>query len=154
MAIDTSRRKDNQDLEIKFLTDKSPDQVFKAINNVRAWWSGDIVGDTDKLGLEWTYRYQDIHYSKQKIVQLDPNRKVVWQVIDSYIQFVENKTEWTGTNIIFEVKKVGDKTELKFNHKGLVPTLACYKECAQAWKFYIRDSLRKLIITGKGRPNK
>ena len=39
-----------QDYTITILVDKSPEEVFKAINKVRGWWDGQIDGDTDKLG--------------------------------------------------------------------------------------------------------
>jgi hypothetical protein len=35
----------------------------------------------------------------------------------------------------------------------LVPAFACYGDCSDAWGFYINDSLRSLITTGKGQPN-
>ena len=133
--------------------DQSPKQVFDAITNVRGWWSGDIDGHTDKLGAEFTYRYQDLHRSSQKITELVPGKKVVWQVSNAKINFVEDKDEWNGTDIVFEITQKGKKTELRFTHIGLVPRIECYGKCAGAWGFYINESLRDLITTGKGDPN-
>ena len=133
--------------------DQSPKQVFDAITNVRGWWSGDIDGHTDKLGAEFTYRYQDLHRSSQKITELVPGKKVVWQVSNAKINFVEDKDEWNGTDIVFEITQKGKKTELRFTHIGLVPRIECYGKCAGAWGLYINESLRDLITTGKGDPN-
>jgi hypothetical protein len=133
--------------------DQSPKQVFDAITNVRGWWSGDIDGHTDKLGAEFTYWYQDLHRSSQKITELVPGKKVVWHVSDAKINFVEDKDEWNGTDIVFEITQKGKKTELRFTHIGLVPRIECYGKCAGAWGLYINESLRDLITTGKGDPN-
>jgi hypothetical protein len=133
--------------------DQTPEEVFAAINNVRGWWSGDIEGNTDKLGDEWTYRYRDIHYSKQKITELIPGKRVAWHVLDGYLDFVEDKAEWTGTDITFEITKKGDETDIRFTHLGLVPDFECFDNCSNAWGFYINHSLRKLIATGRGEPN-
>jgi hypothetical protein len=132
---------------------QSSKEVFDAITNVRAWWSGDIDGHTDKLGAEFTYRYQDLHRSTQKITELVPGKKVVWHVSDAKINFVEDKDEWNGTHIVFDIAPKGKKTELRFTHIGLVPKIECYGKCAGAWGFYINESLRSLITTGNGDPN-
>ena len=133
--------------------DQTPEEAFVAINNVRGWWSEDIEGSTDKLGAEFTYRYKDLHYSKQKITELVPGKKVVWLIIDSYLDFTKDKTEWNGTEVVFEISKKGDKTEIRFTHKGLVPECECFSACSDGWGFFINTSLRSLITTGKGEPN-
>lgn len=138
---------------VSFTVDQSPEDVFAAVTNVRGWWSGDIDGRTDKLGATFTYRYQDMHYSTQKITEFVPGKKVVWHVQDSKLNFVKDKDEWNGTDVVFEVAKKGNKTELRFTHVGLVPGIECYGKCAGAWGFYIKESLRSLITTGKGDPN-
>jgi hypothetical protein len=82
-----------------------------------------------------------------------PGKKVVWHVVDSHINFVKDRTEWNGTDIVFEINRKQGKTELLFTHAGLVPAFECYGGCSDAWGFYINDSLRSLITTGKGQPN-
>jgi hypothetical protein len=144
----------SQSFTASFLVDQTPEEVFAAINNVRGWWSGEIEGDTDRLGAEFTYRYKDIHRSKQKITELVPGKKVVWHVLDAYLSFVDDKDEWNGTDIVFDIAKEDGKTGLRFTHKGLVPAYECYGDCSNAWGFYINGSLQKLIAKGKGSPNK
>jgi hypothetical protein len=143
-----------QDLTLTFTVDQTPEEASAAINNVRGWWSGDIEGSTDKLADVWTYRYKDIHFSKQRITELIPGKKVVWLVVDSFLSFVKDKTEWNGTEIVFEIGTRDGKTEVRFTHAGLVPAFECYGGCSGAWGFYINDSLRSLIATGKGSPTR
>jgi Activator of Hsp90 ATPase homolog 1-like protein len=143
----------SQNYTTSFTVDQTPAEAFAAINNVRGWWSGEIEGSTNKLGDEWTYRYKDIHYSKQKITELIPGKKIVWLVLDSSLNFVEDKKEWNGTRITFEIAKNGGKTQVTFSHVGLVPEVECYDACSNAWGGYINSSLRNLITKGKGQPN-
>jgi len=137
-----------------FTVSQSADEVFAAINNVRGWWSGDIDGRTDELDAEFTYRYKDVHRSKQRIAEFLPGRRVAWHVVDGYLEFVKDKTEWTGTDITFDISQVAGGTEVRFTHVGLVPDGECFESCSSAWGFYINGSLRDLITTGKGDPNK
>ena len=143
----------NKNYTTAFTVDKSPAEVFAAVTNVRGWWSGEIDGRTDEVGTEFTYRYQDLHRSRQKITELVPGKKVAWHVLDADINFVKDKKEWNGTDIVFQIAKKGDKTELRFTHFGLAPSIECYGKCSGAWGYYINESLRSLITTGKGNPN-
>ena len=85
-----------QSFTTTFSVDQMPKQVFDASTNVRGWWSGNIEGGTAKLGDEFTYRYQDIHYSKQRLVEVAPDQKVVWLVLDSYLFFSggQDRLKW------------------------------------------------------------
>jgi Activator of Hsp90 ATPase homolog 1-like protein len=140
----------NQDYTTSILIDKSPTEVFNAINNVRGWWQGEIVGDTDKLNHEFTYQMGEFHLSKQKIVEFIPDKKVVWLVTESKINFVADKNEWLNTTIIFDITEVKDKTKLTFTHHGLVPAIECYGGCSGAWESLIGKSLFSFITTGEG----
>src|SRR5262245_32820556 len=116
----------NQSFTTTILVEQTPQEVFDAVNNVRGWWSGNIEGSTDKLGAVCTYRDRDGHSSTQKITEWVPGKRVVWHVLDGRLNFVKDKTEWKDTDIVFEIARKGDKTELRFTHVGLVPAFECY----------------------------
>jgi hypothetical protein len=136
------------------LVNQTPKEVFKAITNPGGWWSEEIVGGTEKLNDEFFYHYKDIHLCKMKLIEVVPNQKVVWQVLDNYFKFTKDKSEWKGTKVVFEIAPGGKQTEIKFTHQGLVPQYECYEICREAWTHYVEDSLRDLITTGKGQPNR
>ncbi|HUB10285.1 MAG TPA: SRPBCC domain-containing protein [Myxococcales bacterium] len=131
---------------------QTPEAAFAAINDVRGWWSGDVEGKTDEVGAEFTYRYQDIHYSKQRITELVPGKRVAWLVLDSYLQFIEDKKEWNGTRVIFEIAPKAGKTEIRFTHQGLSSEHECFTACSDAWGFLVKESLKNLIEKGAGQP--
>jgi hypothetical protein len=141
----------NSDFTTTFLVDQSPKEVFDAINNVSAWWHGEIKGAAKKLNDEYTYCMEDIHFSKQKVIELIPDKKVVWLIMESELTFTNNKSEWTGTKICFEISEVNNKTQVCFTHLGLVPKFECYGDCSFAWTQLIQKSLFSLITTGKGK---
>lgn len=133
--------------------DESPREAFSAIRNIRGWWSEEIEGSTTKIGDEFKYHYQEVHKCTMKLVELVIDKRIAWLVTDNYFNFTEDKAEWTGTKIMFDITKKGNKTEIRFTHEGLVPAYECYNVCSDAWSRYIRGSLKNLIATGNGTPN-
>jgi len=136
-----------------FTVDQDPERVFQAINDVRGWWSGEVVGDSGKLGDEFTYTVEGAHYSKQRVTEFVPGKKLVWHVMDARLDFVEHKDEWKGTDIVFDIARKGDKTELRFSHEGLGPDFECYEDCSNGWSMLVNGNLKKLIITGQHQPS-
>jgi activator of Hsp90 ATPase-like protein len=143
----------SKDYTASFTVDQTPEEVFNAINNVRGWWSGEITGDTNKLGAEFTYSVQGVHRSKQKIKEFMARKRVVWRVLDADLSFTKAKSEWKGTEIVFEIAKKGNKTEVRFTHVGLVPAYECYNNCSNAWGLLVNGNLRRLIETGEVQPS-
>jgi len=144
--------KQNYTASIKI--DATPQEVFKSINNITDWWTENMEGSSQKLNDEFTVQFGDIHYSLQKIVEFIPNKKVVWLVTDSHLSWIKDKQEWTNTKISFEIISKGTYTQLIFTHIGLVPEIECYNDCRKGWDQYIKDSLFKLLTSGKGLPDK
>ena len=110
------------------------------------------MGYTNKLGAEFTYRYKNVHRTKQKVTEFVPGKRIVWHVVESDLNFV-NKSEWTGTDIVFDIAQKDGKTEVRFTHIGLVPRFECYGDCSGAWGELITGNLRGLITTGKPQPD-
>ena len=137
-----------KDFTTTLVVDQTPNQVFNAINNPRGWWSGEINGSTNKLNDEFTYRYKEFHLSKQRIIEMIPDQKVVWLVTESQLNFIEDKSEWTDTKISFEISEKGNKTQLRFTHVGLIPEIECFNSCSTAWTQLIQQGLLSLITTG------
>jgi hypothetical protein len=119
----------DHDFSTTFTVGQTPEEAFAAINRVDRWWSEGLEGSSDKVGAEFIYRHGDAHYSKQKVTELIPGKKIVWLVLDSHLGFVEPSSEWNGTTVTFDIAQKGDETEVRLTHAGLVPELACYRGC-------------------------
>src|SRR3989337_2395953 len=143
----------NKNFTATLLVDQPPEEVLTAINNIRGWWSEDIEGNTDKLDNEFMYRDKHLR-ARMKITELIPGKKVVWHVLESQMDDIEDGTEWNDTKLIFKITRKDDKTKIQFTHLGLIPEFECYTVCSKAWGFYIKSSLPRLITTGKGEPIK
>jgi hypothetical protein len=139
------------DFTTTLLVEQTPEEVFNAVNKPQNWWSGEIEGSSAKLNDEFTYRYKEFHFSRQRVVEMIADQKVVWLVTDSSINFTEDINEWTGTKISFEITEKDGKTELHFSHMGLVPEIECFNACSNAWTQLIHQSLASLITSGEGR---
>ncbi len=141
-----------QNYTASITVDVTPHEVFKSINDVATWWTDDLEGSSQKLNDEFTVHFGDVHVSTQKLFEVIPDKKVVWLVTDSKLNFVKDKQEWKNTKISFELSYQDNKTTIHFTHVGLAPHVECYNSCSKGWDYFIKGSLFKLLTEGKGNP--
>jgi Activator of Hsp90 ATPase homolog 1-like protein len=140
----------NQSYSAAIEVAKTAEDVFNHINDVSKWWSKDYEGSSTKLNDEFTICHPDLHYSKQKLIEVIPNQKIVWLVTDSKLNWLQkDKDEWTNTKMVFDITTEDKKTVIHFTHEGLVPEKECFQMCAQGWDFVIKNCLFNLITVGK-----
>jgi hypothetical protein len=77
---------------------------------------------------------------------------VVWQVADSSLAWLkEDKAEWTGTKMVFELSTDDDnRTVVAFTHLGLGPQCECFDRVAEGWNTVICVWLPDYVKTGIG----
>ena len=142
-----------RDYHTSITVDATTHEAFESINNVSQWWTESLEGSSQKLNDEFTVRFGET-FVTVKIVELIPDRKIVWHVIDCNKPWLKDKKEWKDTKNSFEIFKNDNKTQINFTHLGLVPEIECFEVCSNAWSQYIQQSLWRLLITGKGQPDK
>lgn len=140
----------NNNFTTTILVEQTPSEVFKAINRPQSWWSDSITGNPDNLNEEWNYNFGDNHLTKLKTIELTPDQRVVWLVLENHFKNAKDQSEWVGNKIVFDISKQDNKTKVTFTQIGLVPAYECYKNCEWAWTGFVEKSLQSLIATGIG----
>lgn len=145
----TTEQKKANSFGFIFQTSHSVEDVYKTLLDVRSWWTGlfgeAIEGDSSELNDEFTFRAGNgAHYTKQKLIEAEPNKRIVWLVTESNLNFAEETDEWTGTKIRFDISNQSNKTKVVFTHEGLVPKFECYNGCAGAWTQYLENLEKRL----------
>jgi len=119
--------------------------VFKALNSIEglsAWWTTSTEGEGNAGGV-LRFRFGAGGFD-MKVLELDPARRVLWQVIDG-------PEEWVGTKIGFDLEQRGDWTIVLFKHAGWKEPVEFMHHCSTKWAVFLL-SLKALLETGKGAP--
>jgi len=127
---------------------KSPENVFNHVIDLSKWWPEEFEGESIQLNTEFVFRTGDTHYSKNKVIEFVPNKKVVWLTTQS-IRKTDN-FDWTGTKMIFELTPKGDKTRLEFTYDGVVPENET-ERLVQICDMTLKDMFYNFMMIGKGK---
>jgi hypothetical protein len=143
--------KNEQDFSYSLTVKASVKETLKSISKVNLWWAKDFKGKASKLKDEFSVYFGDT-FVDFRISEAVPGKKIVWLVTDCNLHWINDKKEWKNTEVIWTLSETGEKTKIDFVHKGVNPESECYDSCKPGWTHHLKDSLQKLINTGKGFP--
>ena len=142
-------QKDYSSTIIANLTTK---EVFDRISRISDWWTKGFTGDSSQVGDRFTVRFGDT-FVDFNIIEVIPHKRIVWHVTNCNLHWIQDKTEWKDTKIIWEVSSEDGTTRLSMTHLGLAPGIECYEDCKTGWNFYVGESLKKLLTENTGMPD-
>jgi uncharacterized protein YndB with AHSA1/START domain len=129
----------------------SVDEVYTALatrEGLAGWWTDNTQGES-KVGGMIQFRFsaggKEIGGFDMKVLELDPARRVLWQV-------AAGPQEWIGTKVSFDLKQEGDYAMILFKQQGWKEPVEFMYHCSTKWAIYLM-SLKSLVETGQGHPN-
>src|SRR6266545_2645453 len=129
----------------------SLDRVYKALatrEGLAGWWTTDTQGES-KVGGVIQFRFtaagHEIGHFNMKVLELQPAKRVLWQVADG-------PAEWIGTKISFELRQEGEYSIVLFKHQGWKEPVEFMHHCSTKWAIFLM-SLKSLVETGIGQPS-
>lgn len=138
-----------QDYHKSITTTVSAEEAFQKISSVSTWWTANFKGSAKNLNDVFTLRFGENTFTLQ-VVEVVPNKKLVWLVTDCHMPWLKDTTEWKNTKIVFEFSEGKNQTRIDMTHVGLVPGVECYNVCEVGWNQYVGQSIPELLATGKG----
>ena len=125
----------------------SPSDTYDALatrDGLAAWWTNDTQGE-GKLGETLRFRFGERGGFEMKVLQLDPSRRVLWEVVDG-------PAEWIGTRVRFDLRQEDGYTIVLFAHQGWKEPVEFMHHCSTKWATFLL-SLRDLVESGQGKPS-
>ena len=141
----------NLDYHSSIAANVTPKEAFAGIANVGGWWAKNFKGSALKKGDTFTVEFGKTNVNFE-ITEAIPEKKSVWKVTDCYLDWLNDKKEWKGTEVVWEIASKGAETQIDMTHVGLTPDVECYNDCFAGWNGHINGSLNNLLKDGKGQP--
>jgi uncharacterized protein YndB with AHSA1/START domain len=130
----------------------SSDEVYKALTTregLAGWWTKNTQAES-KVGGSLKFRFHrpdgtEIGGFDMKVLELQPARRVLWQVVGG-------PDEWLGTKISWELKQEGEYSIVLFRHQDWKQPGEFMHHCSTKWAIFLM-SVKSLVETGKGAPS-
>ena len=103
-----------------FAANKQPQHIIDCICNVPGWWARHVEGRCTNINDIFTVRFGKTS-GTFKITEIQPRKKIRWLVADSYLPLFNDVSQWTNTELLWEISTDGMASRLTMTHIGLTP---------------------------------
>lgn len=135
-------------ISVTIEVNRSPRDVFAQILDIPAWWTTDFAGQNRKTGDVFTIHHPGQHFSRQRVVQLDPDKRIEWLVTESNLSWLtSDQQEWTNTKMVFTLSETPHGTRIDFVHEGLTTDKEGYERVKEGWNKVIGEKLLTILKT-------
>ncbi|HEX4206978.1 MAG TPA: SRPBCC domain-containing protein [Ktedonobacteraceae bacterium] len=135
-----------QDYHKSITTTVSAEEAFQKISSPSIWWTANIKGSAKNLNDVFTM-FTERDTVTLQVVEVVPNKKLVWLVTDCQMLWLKDPTEWKNTQMVFEISEGSQQTSIDMTHVGLVPEVECYHVCEPGWNGHL-NNLAAWLETG------
>ncbi|MBF4484330.1 SRPBCC domain-containing protein [Flavobacterium sp. CSZ] len=106
-------------------------------------WTTELIVKPE-VGFVNEFNFGDNDNTKMKIVELSPNKRILWECTDS-------DPEWIGTKISFDLKEEDGVTSVVLKHFDWRELTEFYQWCNYNWAMFLL-SLKSHCEDGEGTP--
>ncbi len=129
-----------------FRVHATPEEVYAAINDPRAWWDGEFEGSTDSVGDEFTYRYEDLHTARSARDEPDPERTAsAGSSSKAGRRSSRRRDEWAGRRSSSTSRRPATRPRFASPTSVSCRASSATTSCSGAWSHYVNDSLPQLV---------
>jgi uncharacterized protein YndB with AHSA1/START domain len=124
----------------------APNDTYRALTTLEGlagWWTTDTQGNCNVGGVI-QFRFGTRGSIDMKVLELDPAKRVLWQVVGG-------PQDWIGTKVSFELTQDDDFTIILFKHQRWKKPIEFMHHCSTKWALFLM-SMKSLVETGKGAP--
>ncbi|GLO68047.1 MULTISPECIES: SRPBCC domain-containing protein [Oceanobacillus] len=93
-------------------------------------WTNELKVN-NHIGFINEFRFGENDLTKMRIDELVPDKKIVWQCVDS------GDAEWIGTTISFDIEENNGKTSITFRQMNWKDVTTCYRICNYNWAIFL-----------------
>jgi uncharacterized protein YndB with AHSA1/START domain len=120
--------------------------VYKTLSTQQglgAVWTTELIVKPE-VGFINEFDFGDNDNTKMKVIELSPNKKILWECIDS-------DPEWIGTKISFDLSEKNGVTSVVLKHFDWRELTEFYQWCNYNWAMFLL-SLKSHCEDGEGTP--
>jgi len=124
----------------------APNDAYRALTTLEGlagWWTTETQGNCNVGGVI-QFRFGTRGGIDMKVLELDPAKRVLWQVVGG-------PPDWIGTKVSFELTPDDDFTIILFKHQRWKKPIEFMHHCSTKWALFLM-SMKSLVETGKGAP--